>query len=206
MTPFWPLELRQCAMRQGQQGTRVGYRHAFEPERGEPIMRPRGTGSLERFALSLPPMSPAQFDVFDAWFQSDLGQGSARFIWRHPITRSVRWFKMVPGARGYDMVPWASGRVLVGFEVLVLPGTPWFADYVPAGVSRVPYFVADYGEGVYGIDGSPVPASDLPGIAGTYLVERTTTTAVTSAVETLVATDIPATAPAGTTKIIGFAI
>ena len=202
---YWPTSLPQRPMRNGLNGGRLGNLHAFQPERGPDITRPIGTGSSEQFGLSLPPLSSQDFKVFDDWYQGTLGQGSHSFIWRHPFTLAVRWCKFdVSGGRGYSLAPWGRRKVVVGFQIFVQPAIPWFADYIPAGVSRVPYFVADYANGVYGIDGKTVAASALPTIAGTFWVQRTTTTEITEAQETLVAAEIPASAPGTTTKIIGF--
>jgi len=196
---FWPTSLPQ-SVQMGFSAQAGDARHVFESDVGEPISRPRTTGAIEAYEAAIT-LTGDDIAAFSTFFHTDLSQGTQRFIFRDPDDGAVRWWKFAAPPR--RQVP-ISRVAQISMSLLKLPGTPWFADYVPAGVSRVPYFVADYANAAYGIDGETVAASALPTIAGTYLVERTTATAVTSAIETLVATDIPATAPGTTTKILGF--
>ncbi|KRS17534.1 hypothetical protein XM52_13745 [Roseovarius indicus] len=168
--------------------------------------RPLTTAAPEVFNVTFRVLTLDQYATFKTWYETDLRFGVNRFIFRDPLVRRPVWFKMLGGDPPFQVS--ASGGKYVNLQarLMRLPGVPWFSDYIPSGVCRVPYFVADYAEGVYGIDGQTVAASALPTIAGTYWVQRTTTTSITEAQETLVATDIPATAPAGTTKILGFEI
>lgn len=203
---FWPTSLPVRPLT-NYSGGFVDDRASFSTDQGEPIERPLTTDAPEVYDVTLRVLSKAQYAIFKAWFKDDLRRGPKRFIFRDPVTDNPVWCKMIKGNPPYQIMPASGGQYLgVRFQMMLLPGTPWFADYIPADSCRVPYFVADYGEGVYGIDGQTVAASALPTIAGTYWVQRTTTTAITEAQETLVATDIPASAPAGTTKILGFEI
>lgn len=197
---YWPVSLPQ--------GPAPGFDFSpqdvlttFDPVVGTPLSRPRTTASPFMTEMEWL-LQDDQIATFHTFFHTTLAQGSQTFVMRDVTNCDVRWWRFL-GPYSRSILTRAQARVRA--RVMMLPGTPWFADYVPAGVSRVPYFVADYANAVYGIDGETVAAADLLTIAGTYLVERTTTTAVTTATETLVATDIPATAPGTTTKIIGFA-
>ena len=202
---YWPTTLPQIPQARTFSGGPQDPRASFQPMHGAPIERPAVTGMTHLITAVFRQLSWVQLSRFETFVETDLAQGTAKFIWRHPVSSEPRWWRIArAGGRLYQVDHMENGRVNVSLGLYLMPSAPWFADYIPKGVSRVPYFVADYDNAIYGIDGAKVANTDLPTIAGTYLVERTTTTAVTFETETLVATDIPSSAPAGTTKIIGF--
>lgn len=205
----WPLGIPQKPAAGRVSGSVVDTRAEFGTDAGVPITRPRTSGAPELFQVTLVPMlNQGEFDVFRRWVASDLGQGASRFVWRDPLTNEVRFFKLAGGERRLyqvERIETRPARTRVQMTVMMLPGVPWFADYVPQDSSRVPDFVADYGEGVYGVAGKKVAASALEDIAGEYFTVTTDAAAVTRKVETLTAGDIPETAPAGVSSIIGFA-
>lgn len=175
----------------------------FQPDLGVDITRPRTTAVVALVSYTTLPVTRAVGDEFLAWYDETLRQGSVEFAWREPRSNRLYMWKFTAPPELVD-----TGGVKDRFTVSLirLPSVPWFAPYVPDDSAVVPSFVADYENAVYGIDGEPVAAADLTAIAGTYLVERTTTTEVTTGVETLIAGDIPASAPVGTTMILGFEV
>lgn len=201
---FWPTSLPQIPQARSFRGGPQDNRVAFQPMAGVPITRPRTTGMVKQITAVFRQLTWSQFETFEGFVATDINQGSSSFIWRHPVGGDPRWWRLAGGETLYQEEHLENGRVNVSLALYLQPAIPWFADYIPAGVSRVPYFVADYANGVYGIDGKTVAASALTTIAGTFWVQRTTTTEITEAQETLIATDIPASAPGTTTKIIGF--
>lgn len=214
MTPkFWPMTLPQYPTPDLADGIE-NVRRSFPSDAGPGISRPKITTAMRPYRLEFY-LEEDQIDDFDGFYEDALAQGTKQFIWRDPISDDPYWWKFpVDQGRTFSRRFVTKKQAFVSFVLLRLTAPVWFSDYIPAGVSRVPYFVADYGSGgasgsgtpVYGIDGETVPASELPSIAGTYFVERHTTTAITRQVETLVAGDVPATAPADTNKIIGFEV
>lgn len=200
---YWPTDIPQAVVASYSGGSR-DLRTSFETV-GPPITRPRTTGSVDVFSITSVPMKSAEFERFKTWVQSALSGGALRFCRRDPLSGVPRMWKIVSGDNLYQVALAGSQRVQITMTLIRLPGTLWFAPYVPEGSSRVPDFVADYAEGVYGIEGKKVAASALEDIAGDYFTVTTDAAAVTRKTETLTAGDIPATAPAGVTSIIGFA-
>lgn len=201
--PYWPESLPQMPERDMSDGIE-DVRQTFQPDIGSGISRPKATAARRFLSLEFI-LASNQIADFTSFYEDTLTQGTKRFIWRDPIDGLPYWWRFPVGQgeafkRRFMLKTLASISLRLARET----ASVWFASYIPDNVSRAPYFVADYDNAVYGIDGETVPASDLPSIAGTYWVERYTTTGITQAEETLVAGDIPASAPAGTTKIVGF--
>jgi hypothetical protein len=199
--PYWPNDLPGPA-------TDLGYspqdvRVSFEPDIGAPIDRPRATGAPYVLAPTWT-LEGSQIASFATFFDVTLAKGTQTFCMRDPINQTPRRCRFLGGTYQRQFLLKSVARISA--QMMILPGDPWFAPYVPTGSSRVPDFVADYAGAVFGVEGLSKPASAVTAISGNYLVERTTTTQVTTAQETLEAGDIPATAPSGTTKIIGFAL
>jgi hypothetical protein len=199
--PSWPSALPAPAPGLGYSPQDVGV--SFEPDIGAPIDRPRTTGTPYVLTPTWT-FEGAQITSFATFFDVTLVKGTQTFCMRDPIDLAPRRCRFLRGAYQREFLLRDLARVSA--QMMILPGDPWFAPYVPTGSSRVPDFVADYASSVFGVEGLSKPASAVTAISGDYLVERTTTTQVTTAQETLEAGDIPATAPSGTTKIIGFAL
>lgn len=197
--PYWPETLPQSPQT-GLDLSPQDVRATFTPAIGEPVSRPRTTGA-PFIADAEWVFSGDQIGTFEAFYANDLGQGSQRFAMRDPISDELRMWRFIDTYRRQFPVKWVAR---VQAKIMRLPGAPWFAPYGRAGLSTVPAFVADYGSGFYGIDGAKATAADMPGISGTYLVRRTTTTTISEGQETLVAGDITAAQPAGTVKIVGY--
>lgn len=204
MIPYWPTSLPQrpsIRFTGGPQDNRV----SFSPDYGMPIERPKGSDAPEIYDVGYEVFDLEDYAVFKAWFKDDLASGTKRFAWRHPIGDSVALWRIVSQDPPYTVTAASGGQfVSLTMRIMRVPGEPWFVDYVPSDTSRVPDFVADYDNDVYGVQGEKVAASALPDIEGEYLTVTTNATSVVRTVETLTAGDIPATAPAGVTSIIGF--
>ncbi|MGR3495150.1 hypothetical protein [Citreimonas sp.] len=199
--PFWPDSLPVSYVVDFEQ-TPQDSRAMFDVEVGEPISRPRTTGVIQRINPTWR-LTGAQAETFRTFYERTTGQGALKFIMRDALRDAPQWWKF---AAPYRMIHLTKQRARVSAEILVMPHVPWFADYVRQGRSTVPAFVADYEGGVYGIDGTRTTVSQLPTIAGTYLVSRTVSGVTTTQEETLVAGDITETAPLNTTLIVGFEV
>lgn len=196
--PFWPETLPGPST--GLDLSPQDVRAMFETEVGEPIGRPRTTGAPFIAEMQWK-LIGNQIATFEAFYASNLGQGSQRFAMREVISGALRmWRFMTPYKRQFPVKHVAR----VQATLMLLPGIPWFAPYVRAGLATVPDFVADYAGEVYGIDGLRKTAADLPDIAGTFLVRRVTTTKTTLGQEVLTAGDITEAQPSGTLSIVGY--
>lgn len=199
--PYWPTSLPQSPAT-GLEYSPADVRATFEADVGEPISRPRTTGA----PFILEPqwtLTDGQIATFEAFYATDLGQGSQRFAMRDVVTGDLRMWRFLETYRRQFLVKRVAR---VQAKLMLLPGVPWFAPYAPTGFATVPAFVADYDNDIYGIDGLRKTAADLPDIEGTYLVKRITTTAITEAQETLTAGDITEAQPAGTLSIVGYPV
>jgi len=197
--PFWP-EMLPVSYAVDLERTPMDVRARFEPDVGEPLYRPRMTGAIVQMSPSWF-LTQAQIATFEAFYETDLAQGTKRFVVRDTLTDTPQYWKFSTPPRTRHRT---RNSAILTADILVLPSTLWFSDYVKQGFSTVPAWVADYENDVYGIDGVKVAASELPTIEGTYLVRRVTTTTDSTQQETLTAGDITETAPADTTLIIGY--
>lgn len=153
MTPYWPETVPDCPERYRATGGPVDVRVAFQPERGPEITRPGTTARWEEWSLPMAPFTLAQFNTFEAWFDSDLARGSKAFAWRHPVTGVIGLWRFKSGPRPYEVAQTAKGYVLVSFTLVKQPGTPWWASYIPVGKTSVPLLVIDFQNGRYGRNG-----------------------------------------------------
>lgn len=197
--PYWPDTLPGPLL--GLDLSPVDVKATFEADVGEPISRPRTTGA-PFIAQASWIFQDAGITAFDTFYATTLAQGSVRFAMRSPHDDVVRMWRFLEGyRRTFPLKTIAS----VQAKLMMLPGVPWFAPYVPTDASTVPAFVADYENAIYGIDGVRVAASALPAIEGTFDVTRTVLGAPTTVEDDVItAGEIPATAPVNTTLIVGF--
>ena len=202
MTPLhWPITLPQTPVAPYSVKSENALQ-AFQPDIGAAITRPKGSASLLRGNAAFV-LKDTEIATFETFFETTLSRGSSRFVWRDPVTGIPYWWKKPAGETyelRYRLQNWAD----ISFPLLRLPNVLWFADYIRPDSSWSPAWVADYENDVYGIGEDKVPASKLPTIAGTYMVERTTTTEITFGQETLVAGDITEAQPTGTLRIVGY--
>lgn len=200
MIAYWPETLPQ-APANGFTFAPLDVQATFQPAVGPPISRPRTTGAPMEGQAGFTLIND-QIQTFETFYGDTLAQGTVRFVLRDSVgDTGLRYWRFIGVyTRRFSLKNIAT----VQAKILMLPGVPWFAPYGREGLSVVPSFVADYDEGVYGIDGVKGPASDLPSIAGTFLVRRITTASVTTGQETLTAGDITEAQPSGTLSIVGW--
>ena len=174
---------------------------SFKPDVGPPMSRPMSTALVEIFDLTMIFEPLTQGAIFEDWWRDDLAFGSLPFIWRHPRTKAVgKWRIPQQFTQSFP----ATEVMRVDFQALKEPGSVWFAAYVPEETARVPYFVADYASGIYGVDAVKGVASGLAAVAGTYEVWTYLSTGTVTIGLITYAGTVPQTAPSGVTKIVGF--
>ena len=200
MITGWPSAIQSYPLKQITGGP-VDNLASFVTDVGPPISRPRSTALVEAWDMAVVFQTRAHAAIFEAWWRDDLAFGSSPFIWRHPRTKAVgKW--RIP-----QQFKWAGlgGEITqVSFAAMALPGSVWFAAYVPEETARVPYFVADYASGIYGVDAVKGVASGLAAVAGTYEVWTYLSTGTVTIGLITYAGTVPQTAPSGVTKIVGF--
>lgn len=167
-TVAWPAGVPWCPEPRSARGGPVENRRSFATDSGLPIERPRHTAMIERWSVHLALMSQAQAEDLRQWFATVAGFGAAPFLWRHPLSGAVGRWRIAQDSVPLDHEEVLRDRVRVSMVVIRLPGTPWFAPYVPDGTVRLPLWVADYDAGKYWVAGVPVAAGDLDQIAGSY--------------------------------------
>lgn len=179
----------------------------FQPDVGPAITRPRFGARLEVWSFGLMMETRPDLDAWESWFWAGTAAGALPFVWRHPTRRNVTIWKFEGGESAYSLSFESTDATRLSFAAMLLPGVPWFGPYVPEGTVRLPAFVADYAGEVFGIGAETVPASALPGIAGTFDLWTTDDQGGTTVepAQAVTAGDIPATAPTGVHRIVGFA-
>jgi hypothetical protein len=196
----WPLPLNYRPLIENARGGPVAMTRRFQPEVGiDTIERRAVTARAESWgSLSFVIEGEVDNATFDEWFHDTIGQP---FIFRHPRTGVIGEWKITSDVdyrnlRDHDYV--------VTMDMIMLPGTPWYAPYVPGGQVRIPYFVADYGSSVFGVDGARGVVGDLADVAGTFDVWTVRTNGSNSfGTVTYTAGTVPSTAPVGVSKLIG---
>lgn len=203
----WPAGVPFCPRRpDGAEGAALDTRAAFQPEIGQAILRPRMTGRLTAWAMTLVRMTAAEFALFEAFVHDDLRSGSLPFVFRVPgVGGPVARFQFATGGELYRRRYLPQGLVQVSFDLLQLPGKLWFAPYVPAGRPRVPAWVADYGANRFWIGQEQVTASGLSAISGTFLVFQQQVAFTQTFFTATYAGDVPQTAPLNVDWLAGFA-
>lgn len=208
MIPNWPAELLQKPLRNSWRGGPMDQRRAFQPDFGPPITRPGATATTMLYSGAVFRMrSPADRALFEAWFEDDLARGSVAFAWRDPETDIPGLWLIPPGERAWEMTSIGAGISHLTISLMRQPGAPWWGDYMLDGDCRVPAVVADYGAGVFGVDGETVLAAAVAAVAGTfdlYTWPEGGGAPTIELAEAVTAGDIPASAPTGVTRIVGY--
>jgi len=197
----WPDGVPAVPVASGWRETEVDGLARFEPSIGSDVTRPRTTAAVVQAEVTLPPMDPAKAPVLKSFFRDTLKHGSLPFVWRHPRTNDLhRW--VFDGPPEYRPVGTIYDQP--SFRLIRKPGDLWFAAYVPLHWIKVPKFVADYGESVFGVDGVKGSAVDLASVSGTYDVYIKATDG-SRRIETLTYSgDVPQAQPSGIAWMAGF--
>ncbi|PWE32783.1 hypothetical protein DDZ14_08535 [Maritimibacter sp. 55A14] len=117
MTIYWPLKDVGASIRSNYALQDGG--HAFEPEAGAPLSRPRTTARVEAWKVETIAIREGDLAIFEDWFDDTLAKGTQPFVMTHPVTRAFR--KMQVQDRVYSITPRRGGRFVIGMNVLVLP-------------------------------------------------------------------------------------
>lgn len=208
MIPNWPAGLAQKPRRNSWRGGPLDQRRSFTPDFGPALTRPGATAVTMLYAQAVFPLrSPAERATFEAWFQDDIAQGSVAFSWREPETEAPGLWMIPPGDRGYEITSRGAGLSDLMISMMRKPGTPWWAGYMLEGDCRVPAVVADYDGGIYGVDGVQTAASAVALAAGTFDLYTYPDGGGAPDVdlsETVIAGDIPSSAPVDVAKILAY--
>lgn len=198
----WPLETPFYADLDST-GEIVDPRVMRQPEFGPPISRLKADALMEVWSLRFTFPSFAVSNTFHDWHRSTLKFGALSYIWRHPQTGGVtRWKMLDAPQRAFSGAQWSK----VSFSAMRMPGDVWYADYVPRPYVRLPYFVADYENGVYGVDSAAGPSSLLTAVTGTYEVWTRLTNGTQTFSSMTFASGVPTTAPTGVLSYAGFVL
>jgi hypothetical protein len=196
----WPLPFNYKPQIEGARGGPVAMLRRFQPEVGiDSIERRAVTARAETWrSLSFTIEGEVDNQMFDDWFHDTVGQP---FIFRHPRTDVIGEWKITSDP---EMRNLRDHDYVVTLDMIMLPGTPWFASYVPGGQVRIPYFIADYGSSVFGVDGVRGVVGDLADVAGTFDVWTIRSSGSNSfGTVTYLAGEVPSSAPSGVSKLIG---
>lgn len=127
----WPEGVPSCIMPLSPQGGLRDNRLSFETDsRMPPTERPASSWTPEVYSVEMTPMSPQQFELFQAWYKGPLRFGVYPFKWFHPITKMASPWRIVKGDPPYQVrkigyIPHGSGlrRISISFSVMSYPGS-----------------------------------------------------------------------------------
>lgn len=120
-------------------------RAAFQPEIGPAIMRPRSTGRTLQIPVTFQRWTAAQFEAFQVWYDQHQAR---RFLMRDPTTGVPAKFQLAAGEEDAYRL---AGRQ-VSLNLLRLPGTLWWADYVLPCTHVPPAMIADFVLAAFAVD------------------------------------------------------
>ena len=203
MIAAWPFQDPLMPLRTST-GAPVDNLASFQPDVGPPTTRRRATSRVEQWEMSVLLKSFEQLTEFETWFRDDLKDGALPFVWRKPATDEVTKWRFSPAS--YDKRFRGAGFVGLSFTALLLPNKLWFAPYVPENTVRLPAWVADYADGVYGVGDEKGAASTLSSVSGTFLVWERTTSGGNVFYQDSFSGNVPQTAPTGVSWLVGFEV
>ena len=198
MIPIFPADLPQSPRRSNWTGGPRDERVSFAPDRGPAIERPGSTAATEVWQATFPRLTNAQLATFRTFALDELAGGVLPFAWRDPVLEDVAiWTLLKTGEQLYSVTALGAGRNDVSVGLMRRPGPVWWAPYVLEGQVRLPYAVAHYGIGVFGVDLQRVAAAAVAAVSGVFDVYTSVPgfPTVLEPSRTLVPGDIPATAP-----------
>lgn len=118
---IWPAAAPLRPVRNSVTGGPRMDRYSFETESGIPIDRPLTTALIKQYDIRLPQMTRDDFAEWDAWYQGDLGMGTRRFVWLHPMTDRFALCRILGGEQSFTEQQGIKNSVIVGFRMLILP-------------------------------------------------------------------------------------
>ena len=207
MIPVWPAALPQTPARGQFTGGPRNSRVSFQPDRGPSIDRLGDTAETVQRTAVFPQIKTATLNVFRTWFATDLRRGTLPYAWRDPIDGLAWRWKIIGDELDYEETSRGATLHDLSLRLTRLPGRPWWQPYcTDTGNLRLPFVVADYANGIFGVDLKRTPASAVAAVAGTFDIWNTTTLGVTtvSLSQVITAGGIPATAPGGVAKRIAY--
>lgn len=209
MIPIWPQAFPQAPRRNNWTGGPIDERLRFTPDRGPAIERVGATALTEEFTATFQNFSTDQRAAFRDWFAGDLSSGVNWFAWRDPVLEDVALWRIVGGnGPAYSFAAKGAGWHDLTVKLMRHPADPWFAPYASGGVLRLPFVVADYARGVFGVDLARKPAAAVALVAGTFDVfsTRPGQSTLVERGRVVTAGGIPAAAPAGVSRILAFPV
>lgn len=208
MIPAFPASLPQTPRRGSWDGGPRDTRRSFQPEQGPPLMRRSTTAEFFVYeGVIFPNLKAADRTVWADFVREDLQGGALAFSWQDPDLQQVFLWKITPGDFLYKLNNRGADLRDLTVSLERRPGPPWWSGYCLAGDNRAPAVVADYVNGVFGVNGIRGTAAQVAAAAGTFDVYTTSAPGgvVTSELAHVVlAGDIPATAPGGVGLIRAF--
>lgn len=208
MIPHWPVAMPQYPKREAFNGGPLDTRARFSTEYGPPILRPRTTADPEVYDATFRNLRLVQLTAFRSFYRDTLDRGIKSYSWRDPVYGDAALWKILgDGDKAFSVIARGADLHDLSLKLMRMPGSPWWGPYLRPAESIVPDVVADWDGGVYGIDGAKVAASALPAVTGTFDVWSLSSTDVETftAGVTVLAGDIPATAPALVKRRVYFA-
>lgn len=213
MIPIWPANLPQRPSVRDFTGSPLNAVASFAPEDGPSIDRPKVTAETWVYGATFERLTFAQRTAFLTFWRDALKRGALAFAWPDPVEGTVWTWKIRGGReRAFELVPRLADRcdLKIG-ELMRLPGPPWWQPYAlvtAAGAARLPFAVADYTAGVFGVDLARSTGAAVAAVSGTFDVYTTATggTVTIEAAHAVSAGDIPATAPGGVAKIVAYPV
>ena len=201
MIAAWPFQDPLMPLRTST-GAPVDNLASFQPDVGPPLSRRRATARVQQWEMQVILDSFDKLAQFESWFEDDLQDGAMPFVWRKPASKEVTKWRISPAS--YDKRFLGGPVVGLSFTALLLPNKLWFAPYVPENTVRLPAWVADYADGVYGVGDEKGAASTLSSVSGTFLVWERTASGQNKFYQDTFSEDVPQTAPGGVAWLVGF--
>ncbi len=118
VTPVWPVTLPQKPVVGGWSRTPQDNRVVFQPDVGPPIVRRRATVRAHNYEATFPVITDAQLVIFDAFFETDLADGSLHYLWFDPVSGTDHKWRIV--SYTVDAIGAAQHRLTM--QVIRLPG------------------------------------------------------------------------------------
>lgn len=113
----WPTTLPQKPLADGYTSKRVGGYIQQQMDDGPPYQRPTGT-SYEVVTCTYM-LTWAQKAILDAFYQTDIANGTQRFTWPHPVSEA-NVTAMLDNSQGYSMTSTEAAYWNVTLTVMVL--------------------------------------------------------------------------------------